>query len=142
MHTEAKKSGVAPADPTQWSEGSQRSVSFGWTKEYHDIKYSCWRCQRGAVFSAEDQKYTFEVKKAPIDQRRTLCPDCWQSSLTIAKEINGCEERWVSSKASLSKDRAFLSRWLELLVSREEYVAYRPNTAAKNMLQKLLKELG
>lgn len=142
MSREVTKLGVVPADPSQWSEESQRSVSFGWTKEYRDIEYSCWRCRKSAIFSAEDQKYTFEVKKASINQRRSLCSDCWRLSHVIAQEIKCCEEKWSSSKASLRKDKEFLLRWLQLLISREEYVPYRPNTATKNMLQKLLKEFG
>ncbi len=139
---ETKFKGVVPADPSKWNEASQRSVSFDWTKEYEDIEYNCWRCRKTAVFSAADQKYTFEVKKAPIDQRRVLCPDCWRDLLAIDKEIESCQANWASRKVTLSKDKTFLSRWLQLLVSKEEYVAYRPNTAAKNMLQRLLNELG
>lgn len=142
MGDEAKLKGVALADPSQWNEASQRSVSFGWTTEYEDIEYNCWRCRKAAVFSATDQKYTFEVKKAPIDQRRILCADCWRLSLVIDKEVEACEANWALSKVSLRKDKEFLSRWLQLLISKEEYVPYRPNTAAKNMLQKLLIELG
>jgi hypothetical protein len=65
-----------PADPSKWSEKSQHSVSFHcvkqYTARYTDIAYNCWRCKKATVFSAADQKYTYEVKKAPIDQRRIL----------------------------------------------------------------------
>ena len=142
MSKDTKPLGVVPADPSQWNEKSQRSVAFGWTTDYEDIEYTCWRCRKAAVFSAADQKYTFEVKKAPIDQRRSLCPDCWKALLAIDKDIEGCQANWASSKVTLSKDKAFLSRWLQLLVSKEEYVPYRPDTAAKNMLQKFIKALG
>jgi Probable zinc-ribbon domain len=142
MNQESEMSGVVPADPSQWNEESQRSVSFRWTKEYRDKPYNCWRCKKPSIFSAADQKYTHEVKKAPIDQHRILCNDCWRLSLANSKEIESCEADWASSKVSLSKDKQFLSRWLHLLVSKEEYVPYRPNTATKNMLQRLLNELG
>jgi hypothetical protein len=52
-----------PADPTKWSEQSQRSISFHYIREYNDITYNCWRCARSAIFSASDQLYTYEVKK-------------------------------------------------------------------------------
>ena len=140
MNDKAKPLGVVPADPTQWS--NQRSVAIDWMVEYIDKPYTCWRCRKDTVFSAEDQKYTYEVKKAPIDQHRILCTDCWRLSLAISEEIGSCEANWASSKVSLSKDKEFLSRWLRLLISKEEYVPYRPNTAAKNMLQRLLNEFG
>jgi hypothetical protein len=134
--------GTVPADPSQWHKKSQGSVSSNWTTEYVDKPYTCWRCRKAAVFSGEDQKYTYEVKKAPIDQHRILCTDCWRQSLSISKEIEGCEREWASNKVSLSKDKEFLSRWLRLLISTEEYVQYRQNVAAKNMLQKLINALG
>jgi hypothetical protein len=134
--------GTVPADPSQWHEKNQGSVSSNWTTEYEDKPYTCWRYRKAAVFSGEDQKYTYEVKKSPIDQQRILCTDCWRQSLRITKEIEGCESEWASNKVSLSKDKEFLSRWLKLLVLKEEYVQYRQNTAAKNMLHKLINTLG
>ena len=92
------------ADTSQWSESSQRSYAFECTKEYKDIKYSCWHCKKGTIFSAKDQKYTYEVKKAPIDQDRILCQDCWKESLEIAKEIRECEKKWASSKNTLKNE--------------------------------------
>lgn len=40
----------------------------------------------------------------------------------------------------LRSDRPFLERWLWLLTERDEYVAYRSDTAKKNMLTKLLRD--
>lgn len=129
---------VAPADPSLWSEKSQQSVAAAWTKEYRDIEYRCWRCKALAVFSAQDQKYTFEVKKAPIDQRRILCSDCWRQSLQIARDLELCAEQWKAEKSKLRSDKEFLSRWLRLLEFQEEFVPYKADTAKKNMLKKLL----
>ena len=129
---------AVPADPSKWSEKSQHSVSFHFVKEYTDIAYNCWHCKKAAVFSADDQKYTYEVKKAPIDQRRILCTACWKALLTIDRDIKQCEEQWAESKNSLRSNAGFLTKWLNLLTSREGYVPYHPNTAAKDMLHKLL----
>ena len=133
---------IVLADPSRWSEASQGSVSAHWTREYRDIEYSCLNCRAKAVFSDEDQKHTYEVKKASIDQQRILCTDCWKRSIVLIREIGSCEERWAESKADLQKDGEFLSKWLKLLEDRENYVRSRPNTAAKNMLRKLLHKLA
>ena len=127
-----------PADPTKWSEKSQQTVGFHCIKEYRDITYDCWRCKKSAVLSAADQRYTYEVKKAPIDQRRILCTECWRELLEIDREIKLCEQQWANSNKSLLSNADFLTRWLNLLTSHEMYVPYHPNTAAKNMLRKLL----
>jgi NADH:ubiquinone oxidoreductase subunit E len=93
------------------------------------------------VFTAQDQKFTFEVKKAPIDQRRILCEDCWKQSNQIATELSENERRWAKEKPALANKREFLVQWLELLQEREKYVPYRPDTARKNMLKRLLAQL-
>lgn len=113
-----------------------------WTSEYRDIEYSCWRCHARAIFSAADQKHTFEVIKAPISQQRVLCAECWKQSLVLAKDIEHCEQRWAESKLQLRQDEAFLSRWLQLLTEMEAYARNRPNTAIKRMLTKLLAQLA
>jgi hypothetical protein len=132
------KSNAVPADPSRWSKKSQQTVSFDFIKEYRDITYNCWRCKKSAMFSASDQKYTYEVQKAPIDQRRILCTECWSELLEIDRDIKQCEEQWAESKQSLRSNADFLTKWLNLLAARERYVRYRPNIAAKNMLRKLL----
>ncbi len=142
MMTDEKKPGVVVADPSLWSAASQRTTSFHYTREYRDIPYVCWRCKSETVFTAKDQQYTYEVRKAPIDQRRILCTDCWRQLLVIDGEIKSSQARWALDKRVLAADKAFLSRWLELLVSREAYVPYHQDIAAKNMLQKLLHGLG
>lgn len=141
MVKKEKPSNVAPADPAQWGEKSKRSVAFqfNFVREYKDIAYKCWRCQTPSIFTAEDQKYTHEEKKAYIDQRRILCAGCWEQSNEIADEIQRCEERWAASKNELKSNPDFLSEWLCLLNRRDEY-GYKSNTAIKNMLQKLLKQ--
>jgi hypothetical protein len=113
-------------------------VAAGWTTDYKDIHYKCWHCQADSVFTAVDQKYTYEEKKAPIDQRRVLCEVCWREALGIAAQLQECKNLWASSKQSLREDEAFLRRWLALLESQERYVPYRKDLARKNMLRKLL----
>ncbi len=133
-----QKSSKVPADPTKWSEKSQRSVSAGWTSNYKDINYKCCHCQVDATFSAADQKYTYEKKKAHIDHRRILCERCWRESLQIAAQLKEFQGEWSKSKQALRSDKTFLARWLRLLESQEKYVPYRHDVARKNMLRRLL----
>lgn len=128
------------ADPQQWSESSKKSLVYSFASdEYADIHYLCRRCGAAAVYPAEDQRLDYEVLKAYIWQRRNLCPKCWHESKAIAKQVRACEEKWGESKESLKKDAAFLSNWLQLLISYEAYGA-RPNSAIKNMLERLIGE--
>ncbi len=127
-----------PADPTQWSESSQKTLSAVFIKEYRDKPYQCWRCRVEAVFSAADQKYTYEVRKANIDQQRILCGACWRRSLEIARELNTCQISWAAAKAKLRTESAFLVRWLKLLEELETYVPYKHDASRKNMLRKLI----
>jgi len=129
---------AVPADPEQWSEKSKQSVAFRFCREYKDKPYNCWHCQAASIFTAQDQKYTFEVLKASIDQRRILCQLCWIESNRIRASLRDCKELWSVSKAQLRADETFLRRWLDFLVALEKYVPYKPGTAKKNMLSKLL----
>ena len=94
-------------------------------KEYTDYVYDCWRCKRKALFSAADQKYTFEVEKAPIDQRRTLCTECSRRLLEIDRDVKLCEQHWAESMKSLRVDVGFLTKWLSLLILRDAVVILR-----------------
>lgn len=127
-----------PADPEQWSEQSKRSVAYDFRKEYKDIAYNCVRCAAACVFTAQDQKYTFEVKKASIDQRRHLCAPCWDESHRLRALKLECESLWAESKKQLQQDVGFLTRWLDLLNTLEAYQPGKRDTARKNMLAKLL----
>jgi len=130
-----------PADPAQWSESSRRSVSFNYVTEYIDIHYQCWHCRAVTIYSAADQKHTFEVKKADINQQRLLCNSCWKTSNRIASDLESNQEKWAASKAELKKDKGFLTAWLNLLQEQETYVPYRHDTARKNMLHNLLRDV-
>lgn len=129
---------LAPADPEQWSEQSKQSVAFHFTKTYEDIAYCCVRCKVACIFTAQDQKCTFEVKKAHIDQRRYLCASCWAESHRLRALLLECESSWAGSKKRLQQDVGFLTRWLDLLNTLEAYQPGKRDTARKNMLAKLL----
>src|SRR2546422_3717670 len=92
------------ADPTQWSDGSQGSVAAYFTTEYVDEKYKCWHCKAEATFTAADQKYTYEVRKANVNQTRRLCEPCWKESLRIADELESKVSAWAESKQELRND--------------------------------------
>ncbi len=126
------------AAPELWSERSKQSTAFCLRRDYQDKLYNCWHCQAASVFTAQDQKYTFEVLRASIDQRRFLCKVCWLESNRIRAALRDCEEQWSLSKAQLQADEIFLGRWLGLLLALEKYVPYKPDTGKKNMLSKLL----
>lgn len=128
------------ANPAKWSKESRQSYAVSYTEEYVDIQYFCWRCGKPDVFTAADQKHSAEVKKNYIWQRRILCQGCWTDANTIRKALGTCQAQWRDAKASLQKDVSFLSHWLKLLTKLEEYVPYRPDTAKKNMLIKLIQQ--
>ena len=130
--------GRVPADPGLWSESSRGSVAAYITEEYVDEQYKCWHCKANATFTALDQKYTYEVRKANVNQNRQLCEPCWRESHRIAKELASQASAWRESKQILRTDKAFVSKWLQLLELQETYVPYRHDVARKNMLRNLL----
>jgi hypothetical protein len=142
MKRRAKPRANVAADPTQWSEQSRRSYAAEYMTQYVDIKYFCWSCGEAEVFTAQDQKHAYEVEKRYFWQRRILCQKCWREATSIRKRLGEYRDRWSRSKASLAKDSQFLDLWLQDLKKLERYVPYKPDTARKNMLAKLIKRNG
>ncbi|HEY8027675.1 MAG TPA: zinc-ribbon domain containing protein [Burkholderiaceae bacterium] len=129
------------ANPDQWSVESKRSYSFHYGYVYKDIAYQCRCCKANCIFTAQDQQYNYEVKKANISQRRALCADCWLESHRIRESLRNCERMWAQAKPALQKDEAFLTGWLALMTALEKYFPYRSDIANKNMLAGFLASL-
>jgi hypothetical protein len=51
-------------------------------------------CSRRSVFTASDQKYTYEVRKATINRQRILCEPCWKESNHISVELAHLNRTW------------------------------------------------
>ena len=128
-----------PADPHQWSEQSKHSVAFYFRREYVDQPYKCWRCGAACTFTAQDQKYTFEVKQASINQRRNFCATCWSESHRLRAALSEHDVRWAAEKSRLRSDKAFLRGWLDLLARWKQFAPYKLDVAKMNMLRRLLK---
>lgn len=126
------------ADPSQWSEQSKQSVAFHFKSDYVDEPYECCRCGTACVFTAQDQKYTFEVKKASIDQRRKWCAGCWSEAHQLRAALSERERRWADEKSILKVDRDFLNNWLELMTRWKQFEPYKQDVARINMLHGLL----
>ena len=128
------------ADPNQWSDQSKQSVAFqfNFIREYVDKAYECHRCGTTCVFTAADQKYTFEIKKASIDQRRKLCAACWSASHVLKINLAERDVRWTEAKDELRTDREFLAGWLKLLTEWADFAPYKQDVAKINMLRGLL----
>lgn len=138
MATKVRPTSV-PADPEQWSEQSKQSYAYFYKRTYEDKPYQCRHCQAASIFTAQDQKYTFEIKKASIDQGRILCQACWLASHHVRRSLRECEQQWTASKVMLQRDVKFLAGWLGFLVELEKYVPCKRDVARKNMLSRLLK---
>jgi hypothetical protein len=124
--------GGLPADPANWSEASRRSVGAIFPpRPYTDIEYVCWRCKRPDVFTAEQQKHAYEVRKAYIWQQRILCRECYRERQALEQEARVCRRRWADERRSLRSDLGFLRRWLTVLEALPEYkgTADRANIA-------------
>lgn len=125
-------------DVERLSEKSRRSYLIHFAPDnYEDIHYQCRHCGKAALFSAEDQKRSFEDIKAHISQQRVLCLECWRRRKKIEREIGGSQARWSKGKNALQHDETFLSEWLSLLETHPKYGGRR-NSATIAMLKKQL----
>ncbi|WP_431259391.1 hypothetical protein ACQ86G_03770 [Roseateles chitinivorans] len=103
-------------DRERWSASSRQSYIYQCAGEsYADIHYECGKCQSAAVFSAEEQKRAFELKKNYIWQRRRLCPACNAMLWRLRTRERACQSRWCSERKVLARDEGFMREWLGIL---------------------------
>jgi hypothetical protein len=100
----------------KWSESSKRSYAYHYDRTtYTDISYVCCRCSIDAVFTGEQQKKAYEVKKNYIWQRRKLCSPCNAELYKLKTKNLALQERWTKEKTSLQRDPAFIAEWLAVI---------------------------
>jgi hypothetical protein len=88
---------------------------------YEDITYVCRKCSKTAVFTGEEQKQSYEVKKNYIWQRHTLCGQCNAELYRLKVRNLALQERWTKEKKSLQRDFYFIGEWLSVI---EQFPAY------------------
>ncbi|MBS9778179.1 MAG: hypothetical protein KGV50_05380 [Gammaproteobacteria bacterium] len=120
------------------STASQRS--YGVPDVYVDLKYRCQKCRAKCVFTAQEQKQVYEVKKANINKPRVYCSECYQELIRLITDTQKAEQQWIADKNNLAKDRLFLEHWLGLI---NKMSAFRTgiNYSIKKMLEKKIKQL-
>lgn len=140
--TEKKQlpSRVVPAATELWSDSSKQSYAYQSPhhREYSDRQYTCRRCGQPAVFTAEEQREAYEVRKAYIWQTRVLCAACFATRMQIEAELHGCAQRWQTARAEFQADTPFLLCWLGLLQQHVEYGGSQ-DVGNTHMLQALLR---
>ncbi len=124
-------------DSSQWSESSQGSPCPRFKGEYHDQCYYCQYCHEKAIFTAAEQKYTYEVKKRYIWQNRVLCKTCYQALHSKKAELKAIEKQWADNKQTLQTDMVFLRRYLDLL----QDIARYQNKTNWNVIEMLKKRI-
>ena len=111
-----------PLDKEAYSGSSKRSAGFECLGDYYEnIRYQCKKCTGSAIFTAEEQKETYEIKKRYMWQQRFLCNKCYVEMVSIKNKLQEMEQYYCDNKEQSRQDRKFLLCWLRLL---NEYSAY------------------
>ena len=128
----------ARIDKEAWSKESKESLSYDFAKEfYEDITYQCWKCGKTAVFSAQDQKHSFEVLKNYVWQRCKLCNSCYAELVSLQNEVKRYEGLWSKETQHSKTSAPYLASWL-LALQKIPGFGKPENTASINMLKKLV----
>lgn len=132
-------------DREKWSRSSQRSAGGHYDPKaqfYEGISCRCQKCECSFVFTAEEQKETYEVRKEFVWKLPSLCSSCqniWQALNTELKHI---QLQWNEQKAILSTNREFLENWRHLLKEIQTYSRKGSSPSNIKMINKLLNQLG
>jgi hypothetical protein len=90
------------------------------------------------VFTAEQQKYTYEVKKALIYQEHVLCERCFKERNKLEAASKAFLQSWSKNKAALKAKPGQLIRWREIVELLPKY-GVRQDTARIRMLARLIR---
>lgn len=121
-----------------WSDKSKASVDYVLARDYYeDIRFNCRACGASSVFTAAEQKYTYEVKKAYVWEQHVLCPSCFRTCLELQAEAATLLAAWLEDKALLTRSAPKLRRWLEVLELLPRF-GVRKDTARIRMLARVL----
>jgi Probable zinc-ribbon domain len=127
-----------PVEKELWSEKSRAGLDYTFAHAvYEDKAFNCRACGAASVFTAEQQKYTYEVKKSYTWEQHVLCPSCFQLRNVLTSEAMASLASWVEGRAALGTNVPFMRRWKEVLEQLPRY-GVRKDTARIRMLEKLL----
>jgi hypothetical protein len=134
-------------EQNSWSEASQRSFASGGSflysgsdpNYYENVVCSCIKCEQSFVFTAEEQKFAFEIRKEFIWKRQTRCQQCQLDLKKFQERERELQLAWNDGGKILCTDRQFLSEWLTLLELIPLY-GKNKNWSTITMLKKALHE--
>ena len=130
-------------DKSQWSKSSQKSSGGHYdagATHYENIAYRCVKCFAASIFSAEEQKHSYEVRKDYIWRIPTLCANCVIELTVLREQDNKFLEQWNIHKETLNGNLEFLTNWLHTLNEISKFG--KPyNQSAVTMLSRLVDEV-
>lgn len=121
-----------------WSQSSKQSYAYLDDNEfYENIPYRCYKCDISSIYSAEEQKETFEIKKAYIWQTRYLCNTCYEDLKALKRKINEYEASWEKEKDKESAP--YLFEWLSLIKELPKYRKPKNASMEKRLFEMISK---
>ncbi|MFA7174661.1 MAG: zinc-ribbon domain containing protein [Kiritimatiellia bacterium] len=127
-----------PINKELWSEKSRTGLDYVFAEEFYEDKpFQCRACGASSVFTAEQQKYTYEEKKAYTWEEHVLCSDCFKVRNQLSAESLAFLAVWVRDKRAAMANLQGVCRWKEILELLPRY-GVRKDTARIRMLSKVL----
>lgn len=93
--------------------------------------------EKNTTYTAEEQKYTYEVQKCYIEINRVLCPECYKKYNVLKKQIKEYESLWAKETEESKKSALYLKEWLSVINEIPLYGKPK-NEAMANNLQNLI----
>ena len=127
-----------------WSRSSKRSFGGQYDRratEYEGIAYSCRKCGVPTTYTAEQQKYDYEVLKKYVWRVPSLCSKCEFERDELKAEVIKLQLAWKENKDTLSHDVEFLENWCSKLKQVALYGRKGSNPANIVMINRLIERL-
>ena len=117
-----------------WSEKSKESLNYVFAKKfYENIIYTCRKCKKESIFSAEEQKISYEIQNNYIDQKKIFCEKCYINYKELKKQIHGYETKWQTESEKTKNTATYISEWLSAMNEMQSYGKPINEAMAKNL---------
>ena len=128
-----------PIDRSKWHKPFYRGHYDEQAAFYEGIRCRCRKCGLSFVFTAFEQRDSFERNGKYPGWQPSLCTQCHSEFLELVSEEAAYSEKWEKERGTVVQAEAFLKQWLSVLMHAESFQKQRFGHKI-GMIKKQLKE--
>jgi hypothetical protein len=110
-----------PIERSKWQKPIYQGHYDEQAEFYEGIRCRCRKCELSFVFTASQQRDSFERNGKYPGWQPSLCPKCHSKFLDLVLVEAAYSEKWEKEGDAIPQSEAFLKEWLSVLVHAESF---------------------